>query len=351
MSFRWCIVLSVILFRLAALWAQVSAVPFQTFTLEPRPHIRALEVINDSTVWFAANRGMWGYTRDGGKSWHIDSLKIDTISPQFRSIAVLNDSTVLLLSIQSPALLLKTSDRGKTWRTVYRDNRKGIFFDSMVFSDHRQGFAIGDPIEGCFQVITTTDGGETWGRLACNLLPAAEEGEACFATSNSNIVASGENVWFVTGGKYSRVFYSDKPGRGFKVFEAPLPAGETMTGIFSCDFYDRSKGVITGGNYDKTDSTIISLAVTEDSGNQWRPVKTSRPFFGSSVKFFSPYDVILTGHDGTFSVNLHSGVTTEITAMGEKLRYHVLRFSSGGKSIWLAGSNGRIAVAGKPWNR
>ncbi|MBK6523321.1 MAG: hypothetical protein IPG08_13935 [Sphingobacteriaceae bacterium] len=62
----------------------------------PKLSIRALEVVSDITVWFAANRGVWGYTEDAGKTWHIDSLKVDSVYPQFRSIAVLNDSTVLL---------------------------------------------------------------------------------------------------------------------------------------------------------------------------------------------------------------------------------------------------------------
>jgi hypothetical protein len=73
-------------------------------TVLSRLHIRALAVRNDSTVWFAANRGVWGYTRDGGKHWHVDSLKVDTLYAQFRSLALINDSTALLLSIASPAI-------------------------------------------------------------------------------------------------------------------------------------------------------------------------------------------------------------------------------------------------------
>src|ERR1035437_6505673 len=79
----------------------------QYFPTIPKISIRALEAMSESKVWFAANRGVWGYTEDAGKSWHIDSIKVDTVYPHFRSIAVLNDSTVLLLSIESPAYLFK----------------------------------------------------------------------------------------------------------------------------------------------------------------------------------------------------------------------------------------------------
>ena len=97
----------------------------------PHISIRALEVLNDSTIWFAANHGVWGYSDNNGTTFHIDSLKADSVYPEFRSIAILNDSTVLLLSIGSPACLFKTSNKGKTWRLVYSNQQKDIFFDSM----------------------------------------------------------------------------------------------------------------------------------------------------------------------------------------------------------------------------
>ncbi|HXB11243.1 MAG TPA: hypothetical protein VNZ45_04610, partial [Bacteroidia bacterium] len=65
----------------------------------PNITIRALKAISETKAWFASSRGIWGYTENSGVSWHIDSIKADTVYPQFRSIAVLNDSTVLLLSI------------------------------------------------------------------------------------------------------------------------------------------------------------------------------------------------------------------------------------------------------------
>ena len=37
--------------------------------------IRAIEVFNNKTVWYAGSRGDYGYTENGGASWKIDSLK------------------------------------------------------------------------------------------------------------------------------------------------------------------------------------------------------------------------------------------------------------------------------------
>lgn len=202
------------------------------FTTLPKLSIRALEVVNDRTVWFAANRGVWGYTEDSGKTWKIDSVKVDSIYPQFRSMAVLNDSTVLLLGIASPAYLLKTTNKGKIWKVVYTNAHPKAFFDSMIFTDKKSGFALGDPINGRITLIKTTDAGNSWQQVDSDKIPIMQEGEACFATSNTNLDAYKKMLWFVTGGKRSRLFYSSNSGTSFLTRETPLPQGETMTGIF-----------------------------------------------------------------------------------------------------------------------
>ncbi len=181
---------------------------------------------------FAANHGVWGYTEDAGKTWHIDSIKVDTLYPQFRSIAVLNDSTILLLSIASPAYLFKTTNKGKTWKLTYKNTNKDIFFDCMVFNNFTNGIALADPIDSCFRILLTADAGETWNPIDCSTIPKALPGEGCFAASNSNIATSGKQIWFVSGGIRSRVFHYNGINRHFESFaNTPLPESEQMTGI------------------------------------------------------------------------------------------------------------------------
>src|SRR6185503_17756335 len=76
---------------------------FKQFDLEVATSIRALEVLNDSAVWFAGSNGIYGFTDDAGMTWTIDTLTIDSFIPEFRSIAILNDHTELLMNIGSPA--------------------------------------------------------------------------------------------------------------------------------------------------------------------------------------------------------------------------------------------------------
>jgi photosystem II stability/assembly factor-like uncharacterized protein len=120
--------------------------------------IRALEVINDSTVWFAGSRGVFGHTTNGGKHWIVDSISIDGALPDFRSISVTSEA-VFLLNAGSPAYLLKSTDRGENWRQVYTETHPGTFFDCLRFGDDQNGMAMGDPIDSCLVIIVTIDQG------------------------------------------------------------------------------------------------------------------------------------------------------------------------------------------------
>ena len=325
-------------------FSQEQAYKVSYFHTLPNIHIRALKAVSETTAWFASARGVWGYSEDAGASWHIDSIKVDNVYPQFRSIAVLNDSTVLLLSIASPAYLFKTTNKGKTWKLVYKNTGKDIFFDSMIFYTPEDGVAISDPVDSCFQIIKTADGGQTWNILDCANIPKAEKGEACFAASNSNISVSTPNIWFATGGTKARVFRSPDMGKHFTAFNTPMPIGGQLTGIFSLDFFDELNGVIGGGEYNKPDSSLTSLATTEDGGKTWKPFRTGKPIFASCVHLVNTDEFYVTGDNGTYCCTISHGQIREIKdTAGNKLVYTTLSFTPGGKSVWLAGDKGTIA--------
>ena len=219
---------------------------------------RALEVVNDTTVWFAGSGGIYGYTENNGNTWNIDSIKTGNITPHFRSIAVTNKA-VFLLSIASPALLYKSTDKGKTWEIVFRDNDSSAFYDAMAFWNDKEGIAMGDPIENSLSVIITRDGGNSWQKIPNRKLLKTYKGEAAFAASNSNIALHGNNVWIVTGGKRARVFHSPDRGQSWEVFDTPIIQGGQMTGIYSVDFYDDKTGIIFGGDWNKKEQNTKKI--------------------------------------------------------------------------------------------
>jgi photosystem II stability/assembly factor-like uncharacterized protein len=257
---------------------------------------------------------------------------------------VLNDSTVLLLSAASPAYLFKTTNKGKTWKLVYKNTDKKIFFDSMKFVDSQRGIAVGDPIDGRIRLLITRSGGNKWTAFRKKYTKMKlNEGESLFASSNTCLEIYNNHVWFVTGGKTARVFCAPYNGY-FTATNTPIAQGGKMTGIYSVDFFNDKVGLIAGGDYEKTDLSVVSLAFTNDGGKTWSPIQSSRAFFGSCVKFLNAHSFVVTGHDGTYFGNLKTRTFTEIKdTSGSQLKFHTLSVSPSGRTVWLAGANGKIA--------
>lgn len=302
--------------------------------------IRAIEVINDETVWFAGSKGQYGYTEDGGKSWFQDSIFYKNQPVHFRSIAVTNDD-VFLLSIASPALLYKTIDKGKNWKVVYQEDDSLAFYDSMKFFDTQNGIAMGDPINGCLSVILTNDGGNSWQKISCENLPKVEAGEAAFAASNTNISIFEDNVWMVSGGKKARVFHSTDKGKTWAVYETPIIQGGQMTGIFSCHFYDNNNGIIFGGDWQNQTQNTTNKAITTDGGKTWQLVSDGQnPGYRSCVQYIpntKGKGLVAVGIPGMDYSNDGGKTWTNLN----KTPFYTIRFSKNGKIAWLAG-DGKI---------
>lgn len=251
----------------------------------PGISIRAIESIDEHSLWFAGSKGRYG--RIINHKIEIDSIDHLGVLPQFRSIAY-NGESVFLLSIENPALLYKinpSSPLGE-YELVYQESHEKVFYDSMKFFDKEHGIAMGDPTSTCLSVITTKDAGTTWQKITCDQLPPVMEGEAAFAASNTNIATKNQTAWVVTGGSAARVFKSEPFGESWQVYDTPVKQGGKMTGIFTTDFYDDQNGIIMGGNWeDKTDAQA-SKAVTRDGGKTWKLLgENSIPGYISCVQY------------------------------------------------------------------
>ena len=198
--------------------------------------IRALELENDSTCWFAGSKNKFGYTNDYGKTWKKNVIKYDTFNLEFRSISVTTNS-IFILSVASPALLFKIDKKTLNYKLVYKETNEKAFYDSMEFWDDKNGIAVGDPTANCMSIVLTKDGGNSWKKKACENLPLAVEGEAAFAASNTNISLVDQKAFIATGGKEANVLVGTDYGKSWKKYKTPIIQGEKMTGIFSCLLY------------------------------------------------------------------------------------------------------------------
>ena len=300
--------------------------------------IRALEVINEKKVWFAGSKGIFGFTKDGGDHWEIDSIQIDGKPLEFRSIAVTNRA-VFLLNVASPAYLLKSEDDGQNWDIVYHEDHPDVFYNSLKFWDTENGIAVGDPIDGCLSVIITNNGGASWEKLDCSSLPPTVEGEAGFAASNTNIALKGDHVWLASGGKKARIFHSSDKGKSWEVVDTPMQQGGKMTGIFSVEFYDENLGIIFGGDWEDQSNNKGNKAITSDGGITWQLINDGQdPGYRSCVQFIQKtkgQGILAVGIPG-ISYSPNGGNSWQHF---NKDYYYTLRIAKSEKVAWLAGKN------------
>lgn len=245
--------------------------------------IRAIEIIGNNLA-FAANNATFGMYNLDNNTWRTNTQKYDTLVPEFRSVAS-TDNDFFMLSVGSPALLYKTGDSG-AMELVYKEGHEKAFYDAMAFWNNEEGIAMGDPTNDCISIIITRDGGKSWEKLNCDILPKVIEGEAAFAASNSNIAVQGDKTWILSGGAKSRIFYSADKGKTWEVFETPLVQGESTQGGYSMDFYDEENGVIIGGDYTAPEENTANKAITKDGGKTWELIADGEdPGYKSSIRY------------------------------------------------------------------
>jgi len=315
-----------------------SSVEIQTILEEDSLSIRAIEIIGNNLA-FAANKGTFGMYSFGDNTWRTNTQKYDSLVPEYRAVAATDDD-FFMLSVGSPALLYKTGDSG-AMELVYKEENEKAFYDAMTFWNNKEGIAIGDPTNNCISIIITRDGGRTWKKLSCDLLPEVIEGEAAFAASNSNIAIKGDKTWILSGGMTSRVYFSPDKGETWEVFDTPLLDGKATTGGYTMDFYDENFGIILGGDYTNPEGNTGNKAITTDGGKTWELIAEGQePGYKSSVRFMpntGGEKIIATGFSG-ISISKDSGKTwEELSNEG----FYTLRFKN--DSVAYAAGKGRIA--------
>ncbi|SKB83290.1 hypothetical protein SAMN05660776_0011 [Salegentibacter holothuriorum] len=315
-----------------------SSVEIETILEDDSLSIRAIEIIGNNLA-FAANGGTFGMYNFQNKNWRINTQNYDTLVPEYRAVAA-TDNDFFMLSVGSPALLYKTGDSG-AMELVYKEEHEKAFYDAMAFWNNKEGIAMGDPTDDCISIIITRNGGKTWEKLNCYLLPEVIEGEAAFAASNSNIAIKGDKTWILSGGITSRVYFSPDKGETWEVFTTLLLDGKETTGGYTLDFYDENFGIIMGGDYTNPEGNTGNKAITKDGGKTWELIAEGQePGYKSSVRFVpnsKGEKIIATGFSG-ISFSKDSGENwMELSNEG----FYTLRFKS--DSVAYAAGKGRIA--------
>lgn len=330
------ILLAAILFGISG---PVALAQWQTQTIGTKSDFRGICVVSSNVAWVSGTKGTFGRTTDGGNTWSVGTVGgADALD--FRDVEAFGATTAYLLSagVGETSRIYKTIDGGKSWAIQFKNADPAGFLDAIAFWDEQNGIALGDPINGFFQLLVTADGGRHWNPLAGNALPPALPGEGAFAGSGTCLVTHGvRDVWFGTGGaKTARVFHSADRGKNWEVSKTPIMAGGESAGIFSIAFRNLHHGMAVGGDYRKPDEIDATVALTSDGGKTWNLLDKRLPF--CSAVAWAKARWVAAGTSGSH-VSVDDGASWQRL---DREAYNSVGFTATGDG-WAVGPRGRIA--------
>ncbi len=201
-------------------------------------NLRAISATKIATghiaIWTSGTHDAILRSLDDGATWTHLSIPGQP-DLDFRGIVAFDDKTAYLMSSGNgdKSKIHKTIDGGIHWELQYTDVNNAFFLDSIACSSPTNCFALGDPINGRFLLLQTTDG-HRWNPLPPQNLPPALPREGAFAASNSNLLVVSENELFVVTGAFAaRVLHTTNAGKDWDVSAVPIAADNASSGIFS----------------------------------------------------------------------------------------------------------------------
>ncbi|MFL5763847.1 MAG: WD40/YVTN/BNR-like repeat-containing protein [Bacteroidia bacterium] len=327
----------------------------------PKQSFRGLSVVSDRIIWVSGAKGTVGKSADGGKTWEWMTVA-GYENCDFRDIEAFSKKEAIIMAIASPAYILKTVDGGKTWKKVYENHEKNMFLDAIAFYDSKNGVVVGDPIGGSFFLAHTTDGGNSWRKLENYYKP--DTGEACFASSGTNIIfpINPRSFEIVTGGSHAErlkctlypkssehVRYihrgeldemTDPLLDSVVISAEPLPLllqGKNSTGANSIAALNWMTEVVVGGDFSAKDSTRGNCIYSRD-GRNWNVPKQGPSGYRSCAAYLGEGTYICCGLNG---VDL-SGDFGETWKKISSDSFHACQKAKKGKAVFFIGNEGQI---------
>ncbi len=324
-------ILAVTFLLLAVAFAS-NAQTVKVLTSGQKTSMRGLSVVDDKTIWVSGSNGTVGLSLDAGATWKWMIVK-GFEKTDFRDIEAFDKTTAVIMGIADPAYILRTVDAGKTWQVVFENKTKGMFLDAMEFWNENAGIVIGDPINNRFFIGRTFDGGQTWQSIPEKIAPVATNGEACFASSGTNIrkLTRSEAV-FITGGLVSNAHVRDNK------IGLPLLKGKESTGANSIAVKNKKTWMVVGGDFNTKDSTTGNAATTFDAGKTWVIPSVPPTGYRSCIEFIKKKQWVSCGLNGVDITDDDGKTFSNIS----KESFHVVRKAKKGNAVYFAGGGGRI---------
>lgn len=308
--------------------------------------LRGMSLPSENVIWVSGSNGTIGKSVDAGKIWRwitVPGLE----KRDFRDIEAFDSSIAIAMAVDNPAVIVKTTDGGATWKKVFEREKEGMFLDAMDFKNEKEGICIGDPLDlrqtktKQFYIIRTFDSGESWNEIAAEQMPAAQPGEAVFAASGTNISFLDNPDFeyaFVTGGTVSNLYLISKSQKPAKIIHIPVVQGKETTGTFSMATDKKNNIYCIGGDYKNPKSDTGNYTYTTNAVVTWQSASQSPPSgYKSCIRIINNKTLVACGTTGVGFAPNGSDNWKNISAEG----FNVCMVSKG-KQVFFAGEKGKI---------
>ena len=333
---------------LFSLSCSVYAQEFKLHLIDSKTNasFRGLSVVDKDVAWVSGSSGWVGISTHAGNDWSFMQVPGYETS-DFRSIYAINETTAIIANAGSPAYVLRTADSGKTWKLVYKNDKKEVFIDGIDFWNPYEGIIYGDPMDGRMMILRTADSGVNWNEVAEETRPELEPGEASFAASGTTIrCLSYGRVMIATGGEHSRLWVSADKGFSWINMKTPILQESASTGIFSLTTAKPNSIFIVGGDYKRDTLSLRNSYFSPDGGASWRaPVHSTRGYRECIEVIDKKQQTLIAVGPTGIDISLNKGL--DWAGLYNEKSFHVVRRSRKGKLIVLAGGDGRIATLTK----
>jgi len=269
----------------------------------------AMAINNDGSVADNFTRSI-----DAGQTWTAGTFNVGTGLSQLFAI---DDMTCwAVFNTGASQGCFKTTDGGVNWVNMNAGYGATSFANVIHFFNENDGFAQGDPVDGYYELYTTTNGGDDWTRVLEGDIPVPTTGE--FGITG-NYYAVGDNIWW--GTNQGRIFYSNDKGYTWDETMTPFGATNTVTCIFSDElngFAYRSYldmgiepelNITTDGG-----QSYSSLFVTGDMYARWFSLVPGTTTFVGSSSELGIEGASYSEDGGNTWITLNSGVPIQATA-------------------------------------